>query len=983
MDFKMQQLSWSMLGLALPMLALPSPVLATTQANVIADNFSLTQIATQQSSVLGSEAKLVELNNTLVIWTQQALSIYSKKDSEITYLASYSAKELLNDKFAVFSKMHLAADGTALLPVSPGLTPRLFQLLPSGELQPTESSVLLQDLQFSSDGKTIMGKIYADTSYQVYNVSPDLKFNLQNKFSLPYILLSETYDFSSADNLLFLPSVEGDKPTVAVLKATATSTYEELTPVYVKSFDIPLRYESQSKLLFTLGEQLSCYKIPQENDPQSAPQNSFDYCASLAAWPNLRYLDSRNGQLLAKQDNQFLRFDLVNFDAQPEADAEYVDGTEAILAEAGVFRLSEAALNFDHFSDSGLDLELKHNTQGISWNGEQNWSFTALTDNLALNSDGKNFYLYKIAEDKIVPQGVWHTGDFFSAAEFDEQYNLQIRKTQQGQFVVWRQNALTLANVQTDILKPESKFLLRLDDAEWLGADFNPDAQLQFFGSYILVPGKTKLHLLKIEQDKIVTVAQRTIEQELDSDWANPDFNTEVDGQLFHYSSAENILVKYSVTGATLNKSAVPSDINSEKTVRLHGNEKLLFVQQDSKLVSYKVQTPALALQAQHDLIAPHFKVLSKQLAAEYGPSNGLRLYQIDNQSGTLTLLHETTDNTDVAVVHRVFNKLIEVSKQQAANLTLFNYNLPPYLTENQAELKLNQGQVASIPLAGYLQDDEQYQALEFKLANIKQGFIIEGGSLSYDGKALDQSELLIVATDEMGASTELKLNYSYNSAPQPKQPLDSIKVNEAQSLKLSIAPLFVDPEGQAFTFSPTSSDGISLSEQGELTGKLTQSLTLTTKLMDEAGATADYQLQLIVNKAPVVRDATAVIKAEAGKAISQSLNSLIQDPEGASLRYTAVTLPDGMKLSGTNNELLTGSFAAAGNYNLIVTATDPDGASAELRLNIQVSAATENAEQPSNGSGGVAGWNWFSLLFLSWYGRRKALFRAKSGPTK
>ena len=75
--------------------------------------------------------------------------------------------------------------------------------------------------------------------------------------------------------------------------------------------------------------------------------------------------------------------------------------------------------------------------------------------------------------------------------------------------------------------------------------------------------------------------------------------------------------------------------------------------------------------------------------------------------------------------------------------------------------------------------------------------------------------------------------------------------------------------------------------------------------------------------------------------------------------------------MTGFNNEILTGRMKVAGDYQMVVSASDEEGGTAELNLTLRV---LPSAAEPESKSGGSFGHTILLLVFFAIYrlNRRK-----------
>jgi hypothetical protein len=135
------------------------------------------------------------------------------------------------------------------------------------------------------------------------------------------------------------------------------------------------------------------------------------------------------------------------------------------------------------------------------------------------------------------------------------------------------------------------------------------------------------------------------------------------------------------------------------------------------------------------------------------------------------------------------------------------------------------------------------------------------------------------------------------------------------------------------------------------------------------------FSIEVInVNDPPVLLEA---VKLSGGSvltnaAISTDLNTYFQDPDaGDSLTFSVEGLPVGLTLS--EQGVITGTVAAAGQYNLVILVTDSAGASINTNSILNVTTPSTPVKQ-SSGGGAVNIYGLILLLGGIWFKKKKSM---------
>ena len=192
------------------------------------------------------------------------------------------------------------------------------------------------------------------------------------------------------------------------------------------------------------------------------------------------------------------------------------------------------------------------------------------------------------------------------------------------------------------------------------------------------------------------------------------------------------------------------------------------------------------------------------------------------------------------------------------------------------------------------------------------------------------------------------------NASPRLAGPIAHQVVEDSVALDLTAH--FVDPDGDALTFTATSSNTATV--RTDLTGAIVTlvaivkgSATVTVTATDPDGATATYGFPATVpNRAPRVVISLPDAEAFVGEQRVAGLGGYFTDPDQDSLTFSAETSDDAVATAEVaGNEVSVGANAP-GMATISVTATDPEGLAATQEFVLTVPNRAPRATEPLPG---------------------------------
>ena len=194
----------------------------------------------------------------------------------------------------------------------------------------------------------------------------------------------------------------------------------------------------------------------------------------------------------------------------------------------------------------------------------------------------------------------------------------------------------------------------------------------------------------------------------------------------------------------------------------------------------------------------------------------------------------------------------------------------------------------------------------------------------------------------------------------QPNRAPATVGTIPAQSLvvggepaTIGVSANFSDPDGDALTYSAASSDAgvATASVSGNnvtITPVAEGSATVTVTATDPDGLSANQSIAVTVEAANQAPEAVGTIDAQTlavgGDPAAVDVADNFSDPDGDELAYSAASSDEAVAIVAAEGSMVTITPVAEGSATVTVTATDPDGLSAEQTIAVSVQGPANQA---------------------------------------
>ena len=308
---------------------------------------------------------------------------------------------------------------------------------------------------------------------------------------------------------------------------------------------------------------------------------------------------------------------------------------------------------------------------------------------------------------------------------------------------------------------------------------------------------------------------------------------------------------------------------------------------------------------------------------------------------GILTVTGVAKGTTDVTVTATDSEGLSATQTFQATVP-----NRPPAPVGTIPDETVAVGEAVTVGLSSYF-DDPDGDALRFTASIGDAGVAsvsVASGILTIRAVAKGTTDVTVTATDSEGSSATQAFQVTVpNRPPTPVGTVPEQTVEVGEAVRINASQYFADADGDALRYTASSADSgvVQVSVASSIltiraVGKGTADVTLTAADSDDLSATQTFETT-VPNRRPepvgTIPDETVAV----GEAVTVSLSSYFEDPDGDDLRYTARSSASGVVRTSVSGRILTVTGVAKGTADVTVTATDTEGLRATQAFEVTV----------------------------------------------
>ena len=272
--------------------------------------------------------------------------------------------------------------------------------------------------------------------------------------------------------------------------------------------------------------------------------------------------------------------------------------------------------------------------------------------------------------------------------------------------------------------------------------------------------------------------------------------------------------------------------------------------------------------------------------------------------------------------------------------------NRPPSTVGSVPAQTVEVGRSATVNVSQYFSDPDG-DALAYSATSSNTNVArasVSGSAVTITGVRAGSATITVTASDPEGLSASQQVAVTVpNRSPRRVGSIPGQTVEVGQSTTVELSPYFSDPDGDALTYSATSSNtdvaGASvLGSAVTITAVGAGSATITVTARDPEGLSATQQVAVTVpNRPPSTVGSVPAQTVEVGRSATVNVSQYFSDPDGDALAYSATSSNTNVARASVSGSAVTITGVRAGSATITVTACDPEGLSATQQVAVTV----------------------------------------------
>ena len=265
--------------------------------------------------------------------------------------------------------------------------------------------------------------------------------------------------------------------------------------------------------------------------------------------------------------------------------------------------------------------------------------------------------------------------------------------------------------------------------------------------------------------------------------------------------------------------------------------------------------------------------------------------------------------------------------------------NRPPAATGTIPAQTVHVGDNVTVSLSGYFSDPDG-DALTYSGQTSNGGVAsvsVSGSNVVVSGVAQGDATIVVTATDPGGLTAQQSFAVNVpNRAPETAGNISDLELFTGDTAEIDVSAYFNDPDGDVLTYAAQTSDAgvasVSVSGTNVVVSAIAKGdATITATATDPGGLSVQQSFAVRVpNRAPEAAGSISDPDLFAGDTAVIVVADYFNDPDGDALTFEAATSDAGVATTTVDGETVTVFAVSEGSASLTVTASDPEGLSAE-----------------------------------------------------
>ena len=272
--------------------------------------------------------------------------------------------------------------------------------------------------------------------------------------------------------------------------------------------------------------------------------------------------------------------------------------------------------------------------------------------------------------------------------------------------------------------------------------------------------------------------------------------------------------------------------------------------------------------------------------------------------------------------------------------------NRPPIARGTISSIVVQVGHTESVDVSSYFTEPDGEQLVYGATSSNPEVATtsVVGGTVRVAAVAKGTTSVTVTATDPGGLSAMQTFQSRVpNRSPEPTGTIPDQSVHVGETAAADLSPYFSDPDGDALTYKVASSNGaaVLVSVAGsvvslEAIGQGAAVVTVTATDTEGLSAQQGFEVE-VPNRAPMARGAVAAHRVLVGDTAEVDMVSYFSDADGDALSYAAASSNGAAVSVSVAGSVVSLGAVAKGTAVVTVTATDPEGLSAQQVFEVTV----------------------------------------------